>query len=97
MKKAEATKKAAVNHEIEVTRAHEFKSGDVGFDAVVNGVKLYNLTYVDTGDGRKNEKPFISFPSRQGNDKKWYNLFWFEVTEDDFTNIESQIEKMLEG
>lgn len=93
-KKAE-TKKAAENHEIKVLRAHEFKSGDIGFDAEVNGVKLYGLTYVDTGDGRKNDKPFISFPSRQGSDKKWYNLFWFEVTDDDFDTIERLIEEVM--
>lgn len=92
-KKAEAKK--AENHDIKVLRAHEFKSGDIGFDAEVNGIKLYGLTYVDTGDGRKNDKPFISFPSRQGSDKKWYNLFWFEVTEDDFDTIEKQIEEVM--
>lgn len=93
-KKAEA-KKAAENHEIKVLRAHEFKSGDIGFDAEVNGIKLYGLTYVDTGASRKNDMPFISFPSRKGSDEKWYNLFWFEVTEDDFDTIEKQIEGVL--
>lgn len=94
-KKAEA-KKAAENHSIKILRVHEFKSGDIGFDAEVNGIKLYDLTYVDTGDNRKNEKPFISFASRQGSDKKWYNLFWFEVTDSDFNTIEKQIEEMIE-
>lgn len=93
--KKKAEEKKAENHNITVLRAHEFKSGDIGFDAEVNGVKLYGLTYVDIGKDRKNDKPFISFPSRQGSDKKWYNLFWFEVTEDDFNTIEKQIEEVL--
>ena len=79
------------DHDIKVLRAHEFKSGDVGFDAEVNGIKLYGLTYVDTGAGRKNEKPFISFPSRKGSDGKYYNVFWFEVTDTDFDLMEKQI------
>lgn len=95
-KKKEAAKKEevkeVVNHDIKVLRAHEFKSGDIGFDAEVNGIKLYGLTYIDTVEGRKNEEPFISFPSRKGSDGKYYNNFWFPVSAMDMENIEAQLE-----
>ena len=95
--KKKATKQEkAVNHEIKVTRAHEFKSGDIGFDAVVNGIKLYNMTYIDTGDNRKNEEPFISFPCiKSSKNDKYYNQYFFKVTDDDMAAIEKGIEEVL--
>lgn len=89
IKKTKGTE--AKNHEIEVTRAHEFKSGDIGFDAIVNGIKLYNMVYMDTGEGRKNESPFISFPSRKSDDGKYYNHYYVQFSDKDMEAIEKGI------
>lgn len=87
--------KAAVDYEVEVTRAHEFKSGDISFDIIVNGVNLYGLTYMNEDPKRNIKKAFISFPARQGSDGKYYNHAWFKISEELQAEIEEQIEAMI--
>lgn len=88
-KAAEAEEK----FEIEVLRAHEFKSGDISFDMKVNGVTLYNCTYMN--ESEKVKKPFVSFPSRKGSDGKYYSFVWFKITDDMLSEIEKGIEVVL--
>lgn len=80
---------------VEVKRVYEFKSGDISFDAVVNGVNIYGLTYINENPAKKIEKAFISFPSRKGSDGKYYNFVYFEITDELQHDIEKQIEAML--
>ena len=87
--------KKEMKFEVEVTRAHEFKSGDISFDAVVNGINLYSLTYINENPEKKIEKPFISFPSRKGSDEKYYNFCYFKITDELLGEIEKQIEAIL--
>lgn len=91
------TQKAAEEQtlNVEVTRAHEFKSGDISFDCNVNGVTLYGLTYINADPKRNIKEPFISFPSRKGSDGKYYNYCWFKITDELFSAIEKQIEGIL--
>lgn len=87
------TKAAEVKYEIEVTRAHEFKSGDISFDMKVNGVTIYNCTYMN--ESAKVKKPFVSFPSRKGSDDKYYSYVWFKISDDTLAEIEKGIEAVL--
>ena len=80
---------------VEVKRVYEFKSGDISFDAVVNGVDVYGLTYINENPAKKIEKPFISFPSRKGSDGKYYNFVYFKITDELQADIEKQIEALL--
>lgn len=80
---------------VEVTRAHEFKSGDISFDCLVNGVNMYGLTYINANPKRNIKESFISFPSRKGSDGKYYNYCWFKITNELFSEIERQIEGVL--
>lgn len=91
------TQKAAEEQtfNVEVTRAHEFKSGDISFDCIVNGVAMYGLTYINADPKRNIKEPFISFPSRKGSDGKYYNYCWFKITDELFSAIEKQIEGVL--
>ena len=91
------TQKAAEEQtfNVEVKRAHEFKSGDIGFDCIVNGVTLYGLTYINEDPKRNIKTAFISFPSRKGSDGKYYNHCWFNINEKLFSEIEKQIEGVL--
>lgn len=93
IKKKENAEKQTYN--VEVTRAHEFKSGDISFDCIVNGVTLYGLTYINEDQKRNIKKAFISFPSRKGSDGKYYNYCWFNITDEIFSAIEKQIEGVL--
>lgn len=88
-------KEATANINIEVTRAHEFKSGDISFDCIVNGINLYSLTYINENPEKHIDKPFISFPSRKGSDGKYYNFCYFKVTDEIQDAIEKGIEAVL--
>lgn len=82
-------------YNVKVRRAHEFKSGDIGFDADVNGITLYGMTYINEDESRNIKSDFISFPSRKGSDGKYYNLYYFKVDEDLLSIIAAQIEEVL--
>lgn len=74
---------------VEVTRAKEFK-GSYAFDMTVNGIKIYGCWLKE---GKKGN--FISFPSYQGSDKKWYSHVYFEISDELEAEIEKQIEAAL--
>lgn len=80
-----------VEYNVEVTRAIEFKSGDVAFDMVVNGVTIYNCYVRQTKKG----DDFIAFPSRKGNDGKYYSYTYFPIDDDLLQNILDQIDAKL--
>ena len=86
---------AAVNYNVKVRRAHEFKSGDIGFDADVNDVTLYGLTYMNENPDRNIKSDFISFPSRKGSDGKYYNMFYFKISDELLKDIAKQIEEII--
>ena len=82
---------------LEVTRAKEFSTGAVGFDCIVNGIKIFGMTYRTVNDRNgKGEVPFIGFPARKGNDDKYYNYVWFKISDDDIKRFEELIDKALE-
>ena len=89
-----AITKKAETYDVNVTRAKQFDNGSIVFDMVVNGITVYNCNYVE---GEKNGKKysFTSFPSRKGNDGKYYNYVYFPISEYMQLDIEKQIEKLL--
>lgn len=85
-----------VNYEVKVLKAKEFDNG-ISVDLEVNGVKIYNVWHRQYED-RKNpgeEKSFLSFPSRKGNDGKYYSYVWFPVSGELMEEIEAQIGKLI--
>lgn len=94
IKKKEA---AATNHEIKVTRANEIEAKNViMFDMIVNDVTIYGCSYRTLTNHETNEEfAKIGFPSRKGNDDKWYNNAYVKLTGDDITAIEKQIEALI--
>ena len=93
--KKKAETKEAAKFDVEVTRAHEFKSGDIGFDMVVNGVNVYGCTYINEDLKRNIRSAFISFPSRKGSDGTYYNYVYFKITDELQAVIEKGIEAVL--
>lgn len=83
------------DHEIEVVRAREWqpKKGDpVCFvDLTINGVSINGCMLRDGKNGS-----FISFPSYQGSDKKYYNHVWVGLSENDIKQIEEDVDKLLD-
>ena len=94
-KKSSTNENPEVSYSVQVKRAHEFDSGDIGFDMVVNGVSIYNCTY-KSGTGKDgNDYAFVSFPSRKASDGNYYNFAYFKVSDEVLQDIETQIEKLL--
>ena len=84
-----------VQYNVKVRRAHEFKSGDIGFDADVNGVTLYGLTYMNENPDRNIKSDFVSFPSRKGSDGKYYNMYYFKISDELLKDIAEQIGEII--
>lgn len=82
--------KKAVDIEVVVTRAFQFKDGNVVFDCEANGIKLYGLSIIEGKNG-----DFISFPSKKGKDGKYYSHCYFESTQELVDDVVDQINKML--
>lgn len=84
-------KKKDVNVEVnaKVVRANQVKDL-VFFDVDINGVTIYGCKVVEGKNG-----DFISFPSHQGKDGKYYNHAYIKLSDDQTKDIISQVEKML--
>lgn len=84
-----------VNHEIKVTRAKDIDTA-IMFDMIVNGVTIYGCSYrtLQRHDG-SGEFAKIGFPSRKGNDNKYYANCYFKISEHDLEDIERGIEALL--
>ena len=91
MKKS--TEKKTPDIKVKVNRAIEFESGDVGFDADVNGITVYNMVYHEGKTKKGYEYSVVNFPQRKGKDDKYYNLVWFPVSDE----LKADIVKQLEG
>lgn len=91
MKKPEKKNESIITS-MEVTRARAFDNGGVVFDAVINGITIYNLRVVEGKNG-----DFISFPARKGSDGSYYNHVWIKLTDEDTKELISQVEKAMEG
>ena len=96
LKKKDAEKTATVaTLEIEVTRAKELENV-VMFDMIVNGVTVYGCSYktFERKDG-SGEFAKIDFPSRKGNDGKYYKHVYVKLTDKDVENIETQLNALI--
>lgn len=94
-KKSSTSENQEMNYSVQVKRAHEFDSGDIGLDMVVNGVSIYNCVYKTGTSKGDTDYSFISFPSRKASDGNYYNFAYFKVSDEVLQDIESQIEKLL--
>lgn len=95
IKKKTESKTESKEMEVKVTRAHEFKSGDISFDCVISDIKLYGLVYKVENPEHNISKPFISFPSNKGQGGKYYNHYWFSITNTMLKSIEDQIGELI--
>ena len=90
-----STKKDATGYDVKVTRAKEFKEGQVTFDCVVNGVTIYGMWYREGTSKDGNDYQIISFPSQKGKDDKYYNHAWFKIEDDVKADIIDQLQKLV--
>ena len=94
------TNKAGENKEREylklesfrVVDAREWESGDVSATIRLNGITIYNVRIMQTHDGNKE---FLSFPSRKGNDGKYYPYVYAALSDADTEMIINAIDDRL--
>jgi hypothetical protein len=86
----------AVDHEIKVVRATQFKTGNIGFDMIVNGVKIYGCIYMQGTSKNGKEYAFVNFPQRKGDNGEYYNHVYVKLSEKDEETIEKALEAMVE-
>ena len=64
------------------------------FDAEINGVMIYGMSY-RTGTKNGRDWTLVDFPSRKGNDGKYYHHCYAKLDTKDVENIEKQIEALI--
>ncbi|MBO7731176.1 MAG: hypothetical protein J6S67_01435 [Methanobrevibacter sp.] len=91
------TKKTTIPVElIKVDRAKAFDKAIMFDITVFDCVKIYGCSYRTYNDKQTGEeKGIIGFPSKKGNDDKYYNHAYFFVTDEMLAEIEKQIEALI--
>lgn len=75
-----------------VLSAREWDSGYVTAIIAINGVVVYNVRVMQTKDGNHE---FLSFPSRKGNDGKYYPCVYVALSDEDTAKIIEAIDDRL--
>ena len=81
---------AIVIDNFSVSGVKQFDNGNVLFNLEINGVKIYGMTVIEGSNG-----DFLSFPSRKGQDGKYYSIVWCKLSDKDSADIIEQVEVEL--
>ena len=76
--------------EFQIGRVKMWDNGGITFDLTINGITIYNCRVVEFEAG-----DFISFPSRKGNDGKYYNHVFVKLSAEDTKMILDAVEAEL--
>lgn len=83
------------NYDVKVTRAKEFKEGQVVFDMIVNGITIYSCWYREGKDKNGKDYTIVSFPSQKASNGKYYNHCWFKIEDSLKEEIVAQLQKLV--
>ena len=75
-----------------IKRAIECSNGAILFDLELNGVCIYGCHNAVSRDGNE----FIGFPSRKGNDGKYYSVAWAPLSDEDTADIIEAVNQKLD-
>jgi len=78
---------------IEIQRPRRLESGNIAFNLKICGITIYGCIFTWSAN---RECWFVSFPSRKGNDGKYYNYAFVPFTDADNKKIEDAVEKALQ-
>lgn len=93
MKKPEGNKKQNPNRPpitFEVKRSKIWSNGGVTADVEINGVTIYGCRVVEGAN-----EDFLSFPSRKGNDGKYYSYAYIHLDAAEMKAIIAEIERQI--
>lgn len=68
----------------------------IRFNAQVNGVYIYGMSYIEyvTKEGKPGS--MIAFPSYKANNDKFYNVVWIPISRELQNDIEKQISDLMQ-
>lgn len=75
-----------------VKNSREWEGGAVTTTLTLNGVTVYNVRIMQTRD---NNHEFLAFPSRKGNDGKYYPCVYVSLSDEDAEKIIEAIDNDL--
>lgn len=75
-----------------VKNSREWENGNVTTTLTLNGITIYNVRIQQTHDGNRE---FLAFPSRKGNDGKYYPYVYVALSDVDTTKIIEAIDNDL--
>lgn len=75
-----------------VKNSYEWGGGTVTTTLTLNGVTIYNVRIMQTHDGNHE---FLAFPSRKGNDGKYYPYVYVSLSDEDTEKIIEAIDNDL--
>lgn len=75
-----------------VRNSREWEKGNVTSTVTINGVTVYNVRIQQTKDGNHE---FLAFPSRKGNDGKYYPYVYIALSDEDTAKIIEAIDNDL--
>lgn len=90
------TKENNKNLDIEVQAVRfvrQFDDGNVSFSLLVNGVWISNMAIINSDKAK--DGWFISFPSRKGQDGKYYNYAYFFIDDATKAKIGEMVKREL--
>lgn len=71
---------AKTEYSVQVTAVRVIKEGTYSFDAEVNGIRIYSMILNEGYKADGSEYSVINFPSRKGNNDKYYSHCWFPIS-----------------
>ena len=78
---------------ISVSRVMKWQDGSTTFALTIHGVTIYGMrvvAFTDQRDGQR--KRFVAFPSRKGNDGKYYHIAYYKLTDSEEKEILRQVD-----
>lgn len=75
-----------------VRNSREWENGNVTSTVTINGVTIYNVRIQQTKDGNHE---FLAFPSRKGNDGKYYPYVYVSLSDEDTAKIIEAVDNDL--
>lgn len=75
-----------------VKNSREWDNGSVTTTLTLNGITIYNVRIMQTHDSNHE---FLSFPSRKGNDGKYYPYVYVSLSDEDTEKIIEAIDEDL--
>lgn len=75
-----------------VKNSREWEGGAVTTTLTLNGVTIYNVRIMQTHDSNHE---FLAFPSRKGNDGKYYSYVYVSLSDEDTEKIIEAVDNDL--